>query len=170
MSNVFFELCQLIPVPENVRYCARLLRDGAKTYIWEGRESGTPLNPSTFRHKYNEALESLGKVRILSPHSCRHTYVSQMQALGVDLATIQSIVGHANVDMTQHYLHVQQSIRQDAIDRFADAFGEKKAGFRPTRTAGVRQDHNSSPCVLGLQCIRLSSLKCRKKKDSGSEP
>ena len=120
-----------IPVPENVRYCARLLRDGAKTYIWEGREAGTPVNPSTFRHKYNEALESLGKVRILSPHSCRHTYVSQMQALGVDLATIQSIVGHADVDMTQHYLHVQQSIRQDAIDRFADAFGGKKPDSSP---------------------------------------
>jgi site-specific recombinase XerD len=45
-----------------------------------------------------------------------------MQALGVDLQTIQSIVGHADIDMTQHYLHVQDSIRQDAISRFADAF------------------------------------------------
>ena len=45
-----------------------------------------------------------------------------MQALGVDLATIQSIVGHADVDMTQHYLHVQESIRQDAIARFSKAF------------------------------------------------
>ena len=59
---------------------------------------------------------------MLTPHSCRHTYVSQMQALGVDLATIQSIVGHADVDMTQHYLHVQESIRQDAIARFSKAF------------------------------------------------
>ena len=48
--------------------------------------------------------------------------VSQMQALGVDLATIQSIVGHADVDMTQYYLHVQESIRQDAIARFSKAF------------------------------------------------
>ncbi len=46
-------------------------------------------------------------VRELTPHSCRLTYVSQMQALGVDLATIQSTVGHADLDMTQHYLHVR---------------------------------------------------------------
>lgn len=46
-----------------------------------------------------------------------------MQALGVDLATIQSIVGHADMDMTQHYLHVQEPIRQDAIARFSAAFG-----------------------------------------------
>ena len=45
-----------------------------------------------------------------------------MQALGVDLSTIQSIVGHADVDMTQHYLHVQDGIRQEAIRKFAQAF------------------------------------------------
>ena len=61
-------------------------------------------------------------MRQLTPHSCRRTYVSQMQALGVDLSTIQSIVGHADVDMTQHYLHVQGGIRQEAIRRFAEAF------------------------------------------------
>ena len=61
-------------------------------------------------------------MRVLTPHSCRHTYVSQMQALDVDLSTIQSIVGHAEIDMTQHYLHVQEPIRQSAIARFSEAF------------------------------------------------
>ena len=45
-----------------------------------------------------------------------------MQALGVDLTTIQSMVGHADIDMTKHYLHVQKSVRQDAIKRFDEAF------------------------------------------------
>ena len=70
------------------------------------------------------SLSSVEGVRQLTPHSCRHTYVSQMQALGVDLQTIQSIVGHADIDMTQHYLHVQDSIRQNAIGRFAEAFSK----------------------------------------------
>ena len=63
-------------------------------------------------------------VRVLPPHCCRHTYVSQMQMLGVDLATIQSIVGHADVDMTKHYLHVQDPVRQAAIEKFSNAFSE----------------------------------------------
>ena len=46
-----------------------------------------------------------------------------MQALGVDLATIQSIVGHADMDMTKHYLHVQDPIRLAAVQKFSDAFG-----------------------------------------------
>ena len=51
--------------------------------------------------------------------------VSQMQALGIDLATIQSLVGHADVDMTKHYLHVQDPVRLNAIAVFDDAFFEK---------------------------------------------
>jgi len=62
-------------------------------------------------------------VRLLTPHSCRHTYVSQMQAVGVDLATIQSIVGHADLDMTRHYLHVQEPVRQATAERFSEIFG-----------------------------------------------
>ena len=47
---------------------------------------------------------------------------NQMQALGVDIQTIQSIVGHADTEMTEHYLHVQESIRQSAIQLFSEAF------------------------------------------------
>ena len=83
-------------------------------------------NPSHFRKKFKEALAKVDGVRALTPHCCRHTYVSQMQALGVDLATIQSIVGHADVDMTKHYLHVQDSIRQAAIEKFSEAFACEK--------------------------------------------
>ena len=115
-----------VPVPENVRYCAVNLRNTSKKYIWEVRLPDRPCNPSYFRDKFKEALEQISQVRVLTPHSCRHTYVSQMQALGVDLPTIQSIVGHSDIDMTQHYLHVQESIRQNAIQKFSQAFTPAK--------------------------------------------
>lgn len=111
-----------IPVPPNLRWCARELRKVDTKFIWEKRKKDTPCNPSNFRDDFREALSQIEGVRLLTPHSCRHTYVSQMQALGVDLSTIQSIVGHADVDMTQHYLHVQDGIRQEAIRKFAEAF------------------------------------------------
>ena len=34
---------------------------------------------------------------------------------GIHIQTIQSIAGHADTEMTEHYLHVQESIRQSAI-------------------------------------------------------
>lgn len=112
-----------IPVPPNLRYCAVRLRNTKDTYIWESpKNKGQPVNPSWFRDNFKAVISKIEGVRVLTPHSCRHTYVSQLQALGVPLETIQSIVGHADVDMTQHYLHVQETVRQDAVNRFAEAF------------------------------------------------
>ena len=117
-----------IPVPQSLRWCAVALRQTEKKFVWEERKKDNPCNPSHFRDRFRKALEAIPEVPTLTPHSCRHTYVSQMQALGVDLSTIQSIVGHADVDMTQHYLHVQESIRLDAIDRFSKAFPTGRSG------------------------------------------
>ena len=64
-----------------------------------------------------------------------------MQALGVDIQTIQSIVGHADTEMTEHYLHVQESIRQSAIQLFSEAFSAWKldgtALIRPDKIVGI---------------------------------
>ena len=51
-----------------------------------------------------------------------------MQALGIDMETIKSIVGHADIDMTEHYLHVQESIRKEAVRKFSEAFPQEDGG------------------------------------------
>ena len=130
-----------IPVPLNVRPCAIKLRDTTDQFIWESPKTGLPCNPTHFRDVFRKSLEEAGDVRLLTPHSCRHTYVSQMQALGVDIQTIQSIVGHADTEMTEHYLHVQESIRQSAIQLFSEAFSAWKldgtALIRPDKIFGI---------------------------------
>ena len=112
-----------VPVPSGLRKCAVYLRDHAPgKYIWEVGVKDQPCNPSHFRQQFKKAISAIEGVRVLTPHSCRHTYVSQMQALGVDIQTIQSMVGHADTDMTEHYLHVQSPVRQEAAKRFDEAF------------------------------------------------
>lgn len=119
-----FDSYRTIPVPRNVRYYAVMLRKyGGAQFLFESpKKPGEPANPSYFDDLFRKALESVEGVRILTPHCCRHTYVSQMQALGVNLETIQSMVGHADVDMTAHYLHLQEPKRQEAIEKFSTAF------------------------------------------------
>lgn len=112
-----------IPVPPSLWNCARGLRSIDKKFIWEERKPDVPGNPSFFRDEFKRALEAVPGVRVLTPHSTRHTYVSQLQALGVDVQTIQSLVGHAEIDMTEHYLHVQENVRKTAAERFDDMFG-----------------------------------------------
>ena len=119
-----FDSYRTIPVPVNVRACAIALREiAAGGYVWESpKNQGQPCNPSHFDDMFRRALKGVERVRVLTPHSCRHTYVSQMQALGVSMEVLQSIVGHADMDMTLHYLRMQEPQRQAAIEKFSDAF------------------------------------------------
>ena len=123
-----YDSYRTIPVPELVQYCARNLRNTDKKFIWEAGRPDMPCNPSHFRTQFKKALEEVDGVRVLTPHCCRHTFVSQMQALGVDIETIQNIVGHAEIDMTRHYLHVQEPKRLEAAQRFSEAFSKKGKG------------------------------------------
>jgi integrase len=104
-----------IPVPEKYRPSALFLRDTDQKFVWHGEKADRFCNPSSFRKQYKAALEELGGVRMLSPHCCRHTYVSQLQAHGVPLETIMSLTGHSEIAMTNHYLHVQPEVRQNAV-------------------------------------------------------
>ncbi len=123
-----YDIYRTIPVPELVQYCARNLRDTDKKFIWEVGKPDIPCNPSHFRNEFKKAIGNIEGVRVLTPHCCRHTAVSQMQALGIDIETIQNIVGHAEIDMTRHYLHVQEPKRLEAMQRFSEAFSKKGRG------------------------------------------
>ena len=123
-----YDSYRTIPIPELVQYCARNLRNTDKKFIWEAGRPDMPCNPSHFRTQFKKALENIEGVRVLTPHCCRHTFVSQMQALGVDIETIQNIVGHAEIDMTRHYLHVQEPKRLEAAQRFSEAFSKNGKG------------------------------------------
>lgn len=125
-----FDSYRTIPVPQSVRSCAVLLRNhGGSTFLFESpKKPGNPINPSYFDDLFRKALEAVEGVRVLTPHCCRHTYVSQMQALGIDMETIQSLVGHADVDMTAHYLHLQEPKRQAAAEKFSSAFAADSVG------------------------------------------
>ena len=159
-----------IPIPENYRDCAMALRDTNKKFIWEVGKPGMPCNPTYFRDKFREYLAMVDGVRILTPHSCRHTYVSQLQALGIDVPTIQSLCGHAEVDMTQHYLHVQENVRLAAVERFGKEFGRASepdensniVALTGSSTEQLNKDDylidNSDPIRAGLGRIKNGAI------------
>ena len=111
-----------VPVPSGMRGMVMNLRESAEKFVFQSPVKEQPFDPKHYREKFKQYVGAIPNVRVLTPHSCRHTYVSQMQALGVDLATIQSMVGHADLEMTQHYLHVQNPVKQKAVQVFDRAF------------------------------------------------
>lgn len=52
-------------------------------------------------------------------HDLRHSCASIMLGLGVDLYTISKILGHANVQTTQRYAHLQVDAQRLALDKLS---------------------------------------------------
>ena len=112
-----------VPIPEAYRDMVKRLRTYCTPYLWTGKGGDKPCNPTHFRDKFAAAIESVPGVRTLTPHSCRHTFVSQLQAQGVPMETIQALAGHAEIDMTEHYLHVQSGVKTAAVESLAQLIG-----------------------------------------------
>ena len=67
-------------------------------------------------------------------------------------------IGHSDGDMTQHYLHVQKTIRQAAIARPADAFGEQP-------NSDPEPPEDGASCTI----ISLTNVYKMNNRDSGQD-
>lgn len=51
----------------------------------------------------------------LSSHKLRHTFGTRLVREGVDLVTVQELMGHTNLSTTQIYTHVNNKQKQEAM-------------------------------------------------------
>ena len=51
-----------------------------------------------------------------TPHCCRHTYVTMLQAGGVPMETIAALTGHADIKTTEGYLHQSAPALAKAVE------------------------------------------------------
>lgn len=55
------------------------------------------------------------KNKKLSAHKLRHTFGTRLVRYGVDLVTVQELMGHTNLNTTQIYTHVNDKQKQEAM-------------------------------------------------------
>ena len=116
-----------VPVPTPYRPLAVWLREnGGQAFIWCSRRDDLLYNVATFRQKYYRILQRIPGVRRLSPHSCRHTYITMLQREGVPMEVIARLTGHGDIRTTDHYLHVDLPTMQTAAEQLANAFTENR--------------------------------------------
>lgn len=67
---------------------------------------GRPLNPDLVRRSVAAARKRLGLPDSVTPHALRHSFATHLLARGVDLRSLQELLGHASLSSTQIYTAV----------------------------------------------------------------
>ena len=82
------------------------------------------------RHWFEPAIREAG-VKNFSWHCLRHTFASRLVMAGVDLRTVQQLMGHKSISMTVRYAHLAPEHQMAAVERLCPAPGALEA---PTDT------------------------------------
>lgn len=68
-----------------------------------------PKSPSTYAKQFKEFMKKMKNetgIPILTPHELRHTYGTLLRESGVDIYTIQKVMGHSDISVTADiYVH-----------------------------------------------------------------
>ncbi len=79
-----------------------------QVYLFEGLTPGEPMGERSVQYVINEALQKTTIKKAVSMHTLRHSYATHLLEDGVNIQTIQKLLGHADMRTTLVYLHVAQ--------------------------------------------------------------
>lgn len=77
-----------------------------KGYLFNGRRKGEPLSAGGLRHAMQKAIKQSGLKKDMNLHILRHCFASHALEDGINIRTLQELLGHASIQTTMVYLHV----------------------------------------------------------------
>jgi integrase/recombinase XerD len=97
---------------------ARRLLDELRTYwrqyrprdlLFPGQTADGTLCPATLQRHCLKAARRAGLAKHVTPHTFRHCYATHLLEAGVDVPTLQRLLGHSSLSTTLRYLHLRSA-------------------------------------------------------------
>lgn len=79
-----------------------------KTYLFNGRVKGEPMSLGGIRHALVQAVKRSGLDKKVNMHILRHCFASHALEDGLNIKTLQYLLGHQSIKTTLIYLHVSE--------------------------------------------------------------
>jgi site-specific recombinase XerD len=79
---------------------------GGERWLFPGRRKGRPLTPRQVSRLFHETVEAAGIKKKLTLHALRHSFATHLFDRGVDIRTIQALLGHEKLETTARYTRV----------------------------------------------------------------
>lgn len=93
--------------------------DAGFLFVNTRRNKGYPEAQVNITSRMKTYLKHAGLSLSLTPHSLRHTHVSLLAEIGIDIETIQKRMGHSSDEVTRLiYLHVTKKRRKEVPEKF----------------------------------------------------
>jgi integrase/recombinase XerD len=80
-----------------------------KRYLFPGDGGKRPLSHSSAQKAFGRAKVAAGIAKPVSFHTLRHSFATHLLEDGVNVRTIQSLLGHRSLQTTERYTHVAEN-------------------------------------------------------------
>lgn len=123
---------RMVPLPKQTLLALRAYwkthRHECLLFPGKGSASNSPMDKGSVQKALKQVLRDCRLNKNISPHSLRHCFATHLLEQGLDLRSLQHILGHASLNTTARYTQLTKLKQHDivcAVNKLADKLSIK---------------------------------------------